>query len=168
MAFKRLHNKTDTCNRKRLIRAIEIEEYYHRRGDQHPPYPTIHSLNIGIGYPRGLQRERITQRLRERLKRGMIEEVKTLLDSGLPPEGLMYYGLEYKWITQYLTGIISYNQMFTGLNTAIHQFAKRQMTWFRKMERSGIKIHWLLHNLSLEEKVNQVQELWTMNSKESK
>lgn len=155
-SYKSLHNHTDTCNRKRLLRAIEIEEYYHRVGDNDPTYPTINSITFGVGFPREFQRQRITHRLRERLRGGMVDEVKMLMDSGIPPEKLIYYGLEYKWLTQYLQGQLPYDEMFSGLNTAIHQFAKRQMTWFRRMERNGITIHWVDHNLSLEQKVDWI------------
>jgi tRNA dimethylallyltransferase len=152
-SYKKLHNQTDTVNCKRLMRAIEIEEYYSKIGDNALAYPDIKNIIFGVRFPRFQERERITLRLRQRLEEGMIDEVKKLLDSGIKPEGLMYYGLEYKWITKYILNQITYDDMFRGLNTAIHQFAKRQMTWFRRMERNGLTIHWIDGNLSMEHKM---------------
>ncbi len=149
-----LHNTTDLIERKRLIRAIEIRDYEKRNPDKVVDLPKIDAVNIGIHFDRQELRQRITARLAERLENGgMIEEVKTLLDSGLSPEQLKFYGLEYKWVTMYVTGEIDYNEMFTKLNTAIHQFAKRQVTWFRRMEKKGTKIYWIDGNLTLEEKL---------------
>jgi tRNA dimethylallyltransferase len=158
--FKKLHNKTDTENRKRLLRALEIEFYYrdHPRLDEE--YPEIRPLIIGINYTRENRRSRISRRLIERLESGMIEEVKMLLGEGIPAEKLIYYGLEYKYITEYLQGGLDYQGMVTGLETAIHRFAKRQMTWFRGMERRGLKIHWLEGELSLEEKIDRAMDLY--------
>lgn len=158
-SYKQLHNQTDTVNRKRLVRAIEIEEYYARVGEGEYTYPRLQNIIFGIAFPRYQQRERITQRLKQRLNEGMVDEVKSLLDKGIKPPELIYYGLEYKWITRFLMGEIGYHEMFTGLNTAIHQFGKRQMTWFRKMERSGIPIHWIDGNIPLEQKIEAILTL---------
>lgn len=155
-SMKRLHNTTDIDTRKRLVRAIEIEVYYAISPAIHTAYPAIQNIIFGVRYPRAQQRERITQRLRQRLSEGMIDEVKQILDQGVSPESLIYYGLEYKWITQYVLGEISYQVMFNGLNTAIHQFAKRQMTWFRRMERNNLTIHWIDGNLTLDDKLNLI------------
>ncbi len=147
-----LHNTTDITERRRTIRAIEIREYE----KQHParePFPPIRSLNFGLSFPREEVRRRITQRLKYRLENGMIEEVKRLLQSGLQPAQLTFYGLEYRYVTRYVTGVLSYDEMFARLNTAIHQFSKRQMTWFRRMEKKGVKIHWLDGFLPEKEKV---------------
>ncbi len=155
-SYKKLHNKTDTVNRKRLIRAIEIEEFYARMGEDNYQYPTIRNLVFGVVFQRYQQRKRITERLKQRLADGMIDEVRQLIDRGVKPSELIYYGLEYKWITRFVLGEITFDDMFRGLNTAIHQFAKRQMTWFRKMERSGIEINWIDGNLSLEHKMELI------------
>lgn len=141
--YKKLHNTTDIDTKKRAIRAIEIEMYHQQHPEKNSLFPDLNTILIGIKYERDIIRSRITDRLINRLKKGMIEEVKTLLSEGLKPEQLIYYGLEYKYITLYLTGEIDYNEMFSRLNIAIHQFAKRQMTWFRKMEKEGSVIHWL-------------------------
>lgn len=147
------HNVSDTSQRKRLIRAIEIATYYKQYEADNVDFPAIHPLFIGVRFDRQSQRRRITQRLHQRLNDGMLSEVQRLLDSGIPPEDLIFYGLEYKFMTLHLTGQLSYNTMVQKLNTAIHQFAKRQMTWFRKMERSGTKIHWLDGYMPPEEKM---------------
>jgi tRNA dimethylallyltransferase len=152
-SFKTPHNITDISNRKRLVRAIEIQQYYADHPETDRTFPEIHSLIFGIRFERELLRQRITDRLKTRLSEGMADEVKALLQKGLKPEQLKFYGLEYKYLTQYVTGEISYNEMFRLLNTAIHQFAKRQLTWFRKMEREGVEIHWIEGMLSMEEKV---------------
>jgi tRNA dimethylallyltransferase len=156
-SLKALHNTTDTQSRKRLIRAIEIE--MHPGGFTKrivcPPVP--HKV-FAINFERALLRKRITQRLTQRLQEGMIEEVEKLLSSGLKPEQLEFYGLEYRFVTQHITGKISKDELFTKLNTAIHQFAKRQMTWFRRMERQGTPIRWIDGNLSLKEKVEIILE----------
>ncbi|MCD4773617.1 MAG: tRNA (adenosine(37)-N6)-dimethylallyltransferase MiaA [Bacteroidales bacterium] len=151
---KELHNVSDTSDRKRLIRALEIREYY----DTHPEevkekFPKIESKIFGIKFERQQLKERITKRLKTRLNEGMIDEVKNLLDSGITPEQLKFYGLEYKFLTQFVTGEIDHNELFSGLNIAIHQFSKRQMTWFRRMEKKGFLINWIDGNLSTEEKV---------------
>ena len=153
-SFKNLHNITDTENRKRLQRALEIELYYQDHPQLDEQYPDLDPILLGIRYERNTRRERISKRLRQRLKEGLIEEVKGLLSEGLPSEKLIYYGLEYKYITEFLLGKTNREEMTGKLETAIHQFAKRQMTWFRKMERSGMKIHWLEGSMPLEEKLD--------------
>jgi tRNA dimethylallyltransferase len=140
--YKQLHNTTDVDTCKRAIRAIEIEEYYRNNEVNMREFPEIRSLNIGLDVSRELRRERITRRLHERLEQGMVDEVRGILASGVAPEDLIYYGLEYKFVTQYLIGELTYNEMVEKLRIAIHQFAKRQMTWFRGMERKGIEIEW--------------------------
>jgi tRNA dimethylallyltransferase len=152
-SYKKLHNKTDVDSVQRAIRAIEIEEYYFSREPDKQDYPPINSLIIGINIDRELRREKITRRLKARLDEGMSDEVRKLLDSGIAPENLIYYGLEYKYLTLYLTGAISYPQMFGQLEAAIHQFAKRQMTWFRGMERRGFTIWWMDAEMPVEEKM---------------
>lgn len=152
-----LHNTTDTDTAKRAIRAIEIAEYYKTHEPVKGEFPEIRSLIVGVLFDRESRRQRITERLHARLQSGMVEEVKALLDSGIKPEDLIYYGLEYKYLTLYLTGELSYDDMVEQLNIAIHQFAKRQMTWFRKMERDGFEIKWLDGNMPLDEKVERVK-----------
>ena len=156
-----LHNQTDTESSKRAIRAIEIEEYYLSHPEINTGMPDIQSLVVGVKFDRMSRRKRITSRLKDRLKCGMLDEVQRLLDSGLTPEQLTYYGLEYKYMTLYLTGKITYLEMFDGLNTAIHQFAKRQMTWFRRMENQGTEIHWLDGYMPLDEKISQILEWYS-------
>lgn len=141
--YKKLHNTTDVDSVQRAIRAIEIADYYEHTPVDDRPFPTLSSYNIGIKVDRETRRQRITARLQQRLANGMVEEVKHLLDEGIAPDDLIYYGLEYKYLTLYATGRISYDEMFTQLEIAIHQFAKRQMTWFRGMEKRGIPIHWM-------------------------
>jgi tRNA dimethylallyltransferase len=142
-SFKSLHNVTDVDTKKRAIRAIEIERYYTSQGSKVTSFPKVNSLIVGVVFDRDSRRSRITERLRERINNGMVEEVKELMARGISDEELIYYGLEYKYITLYLTGKLTYDEMFKTLETEIHRFAKRQMTWFRSMERKGIKIHWL-------------------------
>lgn len=156
--YKKLHNTTDVDTVKRAIRAIEIEEYYLTHPYEEKDFPELRPLIVGVDVSREVRRERITARLHARLQEGMVEEVKRLLDSGIKPEDLIYYGLEYKYLTLYLTGELGYEEMVEKLNVAIHQFAKRQMTWFRKMERDGLDIHWLDASLDLDEKVAKVKE----------
>lgn len=151
-----LHNQTDIENKKRALRAIEIEEYCKNNPEVDAHMPEIKSLTVGVKFDRLSRRKRITERLKQRLDEGMIDEVQKLFDKGLSPEQLTYYGLEYKFLTWYLTGKISYNEMFEQLNTAIHQFAKRQMTWFRRMERQGTVIHWLDGYMPMEEKMERI------------
>lgn len=156
-----LHNQTDTESSKRALRAIEIEEYIFTHPEIETGMPEINSLVVGVEFERTERRKRITGRLKQRLKDGMLDEVQRLLDSGLTPDQLTYYGLEYKYMTLHLTGKITYQEMFDGLNVAIHQFAKRQMTWFRKMEKQGIVIHWLDGYMPMDEKIERVLE-WYM------
>ena len=141
--YKTLHNTTDVDTPKRAIRAIEIEEYYRTAPVSERSFPRLESLIVGVSIDRDLRREKITRRLRQRLDEGMVDEVRQLLDKGLTPDDLIYYGLEYKYITLHVIGQLSFDDMFTRLETAIHQFAKRQMTWFRGMERRGFVIHWV-------------------------
>ena len=155
-SYKKLHNKTDVDSARRAIRAIEIEEYYQEHQPEGNEFSPINSLIIGVDIDRELRRKKISARLKARLDEGMVDEVKSLLDAGLLPEDLIYYGLEYKYLTLYVTGQLSYNEMFNQLEIAIHQFAKRQMTWFRGMERRGFTIHWLNATLPLEEKLVEV------------
>ena len=155
-SFRFLHNITDTSDRERLVRAIEIQEYYHNHPELITSFPTIKNDLFGIYFDRQIIRRRITTRLKQRLNEGMIDEVSSLIDNGVTPEKLKFYGLEYKFITQYLLGELGYDGMFEKLNIAIHQFAKRQMTWFRKMERSGFKIHWIDGELTDEDKLEMV------------
>ena len=154
--YKDLHNTTDVDTAQRAIRAIEIEEYKRQHPLEQNEFPPINSLVIGVDIDRELRRERITKRLKARLEEGMIEEVQAILDKGVSPEDLIYYGLEYKYVTLYLLQQLSYDEMFSQLEIAIHQFAKRQMTWFRGMEKRGIHIHWIDATLPTEEKVEQV------------
>lgn len=153
-SYKKLHNRSDTDTIKRAIRAIEIEEYYTNNPEKESELPTIKPMIIGVEVDRETRRNRITKRLDQRLKEGMVDEVQALLDSGISAEDLIYYGLEYKYITLHITGALSYDEMKQQLNTAIHQFAKRQMTWFRRMEKHGMKIHWIDGMLPMEEKVD--------------
>ena len=157
--LKSLHNTTDTVNKERLIRAIEIEHFYIKNQSKKIHFPEFESFVFGIKYDREIVTQKITSRLKERLKNGMIEEVKSLIDEGVPPNKLKSYGLEYKYITQFLEKEIDHNEMFRLLNIAIHQFSKRQMTWFRKMEKNGIKINWIDGNLPLEEKIQKIVKL---------
>ena len=157
--YKELHNKSDITDKERAIRAIEIEEYYKINPDIDTNYPKIDNIFIGINVDRDTRRNRITTRLKARLNEGMVEEVKALIESGIKPEDLMYYGLEYKFITQYIIGELSYAQMVNSLQTAIHQFAKRQMTWFRGMERKGAKIHWIDGLQPIDSKINEIYDL---------
>jgi tRNA dimethylallyltransferase len=154
--YKTINNTSDTENKKRAVRAIEIEEYCLLHPETDLYFPTINSLIVGVKFDRDSRRRRITARLKQRLNDGMVDEVKRLLNRGLNPEDLTYYGLEYKYITLYLTGKLSYDELFEGLNTAIHQFAKRQMTWFRKMEREGFEIRWLDGYMPIEEKTDKI------------
>lgn len=164
-SYRSLHNTTDTDTAKRAIRAIEIAEYYKTHEPEEGEFPRVNSLVVGVFFDRESRRQRITERLHARLKAGMVEEVKGLLDRGVAPEDLIYYGLEYKFLTLYLTGALTYEEMVEQLNIAIHQFAKRQMTWFRKMERDGCPIHWLDGNMPLDEKVEQVK-VWLAEGEE--
>ena len=180
------HNKTDVDTIKRAIRAIEIANYYAHHTKQTtsetettqycPPtlggraeggvgqslnsqLSTLNSIIIGVDIDRELRREKITRRLKTRLDEGMLDEVKNLLDSGIHPDDLIYYGLEYKFLTQHLIGELTYDEMFKGLEIAIHQFAKRQMTWFRGMERRGYTINWINADQTIDQKVTQALEI---------
>lgn len=159
--YKRLHNKTDIDTVKRAVRAIEIEKYYEAHRDIIRDFPKLKSLVTGIFFDRETRRKRISERLKQRMDAGMVKEVQELLESGIDSDTLIYYGLEYKYITLYLTGQLSYDEMHRQLEIAIHQFAKRQMTWFRGMERKGVKIHWIDGNLPLEAKIEKIIELLT-------
>ena len=155
-----MHNKTDVDSCQRAIRAIEIETYNIAHPTPLRELPPVDSLIIGIDIDRELRREKITRRLKARLDNGMVEEVRALLNEGIPAEDLIYYGLEYKFLTEFLVGHLSYDEMFRQLEIAIHQFAKRQMTWFRGMERRGFKINWINASLPMEEKIERIKELW--------
>ena len=162
--YKKLHNSTDVDTAKRAIRAIEIEEYYKQQPPEYREFPSLKSLIIGVDIDRELRREKITRRLQQRLDEGMVEEVRGLLAEGIPTENLIYYGLEYKFLTQYAIGELTYEEMFQQLETAIHQFAKRQMTWFRGMERRGFTIHWLDATIPMDEKLEQIINLINTNN----
>lgn len=155
-----LHNNSDTDSVKRAIRAIEIAEFTKDKPADYKEFDPINSLIVVLDIERELRRQKITDRLKKRLDEGMIEEVKKLLNNGIQPEDLIYYGLEYKFVTLYITRQITYNEMFTQLETAIHQFAKRQMTWFRGMERRGFNLHWVDAAESDENKVGFILNLW--------
>jgi tRNA dimethylallyltransferase len=157
--YKLLHNTTDVDTVKRAIRAIEIEDYYKNRNKEINPYPKLNSLVIGIDCERNLRRQRITDRLKKRIDEGLIEEVEALLNKGLSPDDLIYYGLEYKYITEYLTGKYNFDNFLKNLETAIHQFAKRQMTYFRGMERKGTIIHWIDSTIPNDEKTDIILQL---------
>ena len=162
-SYKQLHNTTDVDTKKRAIRAIEIEEHYARTPEKEREFPMLRSLLIGVDVDREVRRERISRRLRARIDEGMVEEVKQLLESGITPEQLIYYGLEYKFVTLYITGVMNLDDMVKGLETAIHQFAKRQMTWFRGMERRGLKINWMDASLPIDEKIHIIKEMYYGN-----
>lgn len=160
--YKSLHNTTDTDTAKRAIRAIEIADYYEQHGlpqTSKGNQPLYHPLVIGVSINRELRREKISRRLRQRLEEGMVDEVRKLLAEGISDEDLIYYGLEYKFLTLYATGQLSYEDMINQLEIAIHQFAKRQMTWFRGMERRGVQIHWIEATLPMEEKMDVIIDL---------
>ena len=154
-----MHNKTDVDSCQRAIRAIEIETYNLEHSTEDRTFPAIESIIIGVAIDRDARRAKISGRLQKRLDSGMIDEVKGLLDAGIPAADLIYYGLEYKYITEYIIGKIGFEEMFHRLEIAIHQFAKRQMTWFRGMERRGFTIHWVDALLPMEEKVGMIKEL---------
>lgn len=158
-SYKVLHNKTDVDSAQRAIRAIEIEEFYKTEAPDKREYAPINSLIIGVDINRELRREKISRRLRARLDEGMVDEVRAILATGVKPEDLIYYGLEYKFLTLYIIGQLTYDEMVSQLEIAIHQFAKRQMTWFRGMERRGLHIHWLDATLPTDEKINNVLAL---------
>ena len=153
------HNQTDVDTIKRAIRAIEIADYYSHNESTETDYPSLNPIIIGVDIDRELRREKITRRLKTRLDEGMLDEVQSLLNSGIHPDDLIYYGLEYKFLTQHLIGELTYDEMFKGLETAIHQFAKRQMTWFRGMERRGYTINWINADQTIDQKVAQALEI---------
>ena len=151
-----MHNKTDVDSAQRAIRAIEIELFNGENPQEGAQIPPIDSLIIGVDIDREERRNKISRRLKQRLETGMVEEVKALLDSGIPADDLIYYGLEYKFVTEYIIGKTTYEEMYRSLEIAIHQFAKRQMTWFRGMERRGFTIHWIDAMRPMEEKVAEI------------
>ncbi len=155
----KMHNTTDVDTAQRAIRAIEIEEYYSEHPLLDASFPDIHSLVIGLDISRDLRRERISKRLQQRLDDGMLDEIRRLLDSGVHPDDLIYYGLEYKYLTLHVIGQLTYDEMFRQLEIAIHQFAKRQMTWLRGMERRGVHIHWIDATQPMDDKVSEVIKL---------
>lgn len=157
--YKQLHNNTDTDSKKRAIRAIEIEEYYRTCPVEERSFPQLNALVVGVSVDRETRRERISRRLRERLEQGLVDEVRALLDRGITAEQLIYYGLEYKFLTLYLTGNMKYDDMVRGLEIAIHQFAKRQMTWFRGMEKRGVHIRWVDAFLERGQLVEQIKRM---------
>lgn len=154
-----MHNRSDVDTCQRAIRAIEIEAYNKLHPVPLRSLPPIDSLIIGLHIDRESRRRKITERLRYRLDHGLVEEVRALIDSGIPPDNLIYYGLEYKYVTEFVTGLISLETMFGQLEIAIHQFAKRQMTWFRGMERRGFNIHWIDATKPLEENIHHIKQL---------
>ncbi len=154
-----MHNTTDVDTAQRAIRAIEIEQYNLLNPMPRRELPPVNSLVIGVNIDREERRAKITRRLRQRLENGMVEEVRGLLAEGIPAEDLIYYGLEYKYVTEYVTGQTTYDEMFRSLEIAIHQFAKRQMTWFRGMERRGFVIHWIDAMQPMDEKVGEILAL---------
>lgn len=162
--YRDLHNTTDVDTVRRAIRAIEIEEYKKNYPLEYNEFPKLNSLIIGVDIDRDLRRERISNRLISRLEEGMIEEVKSIMESGVSSEDLIYYGLEYKYVTQYVIGEINKDEMIEKLEIAIHQFAKRQMTWFRGMEKRGLKIHWIDSLLPMEEKMDKIKQLIATNN----
>ena len=156
--YKVLHNKTDVDSAQRAIRAIEIEEFYRTQEPDVREFGPLNSLIVGVDIDRELRREKISKRLRARLDEGMVDDVRGILATGVSPEDLIYYGLEYKFLTLYIIGKLTYEEMVGQLEIAIHQFAKRQMTWFRGMERRGCTIHWLEATLPMADKVAQIEE----------
>jgi len=154
-SYRSLHNITDTDTKKRAIRAIEIESFKAEQNNSKRDFPPVNSCVLGINLDRELRRKKISERLKTRLEEGMIEEVRSILNSGVTPEDLIYYGLEYKFVTQFIIGELSFDEMYKGLEVAIHQFAKRQMTWFRGMERRGIKINWIDATLPMDKKIEK-------------
>lgn len=155
-----MHNRSDVDTAQRAIRAIEIETYNKEHPLENRNLPPIEACIIGLDIDRESRRAKITNRLKQRLKEGMVEEIQALLARGIPANDLIYYGLEYKYVTEYIIGELSYDEMFQRLEIAIHQFAKRQMTWFRGMERRGFKIHWIDALLPTPEKIKQVQQIY--------
>lgn len=156
--YKTLHNNTDTDTKKRAIRAIEIEEYYLAASPEERSFPDIKTLCVGVDVSREVRRERISSRLSNRVEQGLVQEVERLLAAGVTAEQLIYYGLEYKYVTQYVVGQTTKEEMLSALEIAIHQFAKRQMTWFRGMERRGTPILWIDASLPIEQRIEIVKE----------
>lgn len=154
-----MHNRTDVDTAQRAIRAIEIETYNLEHPTDNRTLPPIDSVIIGVDINREERRRKITQRLKQRLEEGMVDEIRQLLDRGIAPENLIYYGLEYKFVTEYVIGKTSYEEMFRQLEIAIHQFSKRQMTWFRGMERRGFTIHWIDALDPMDSKVAQIMDI---------
>lgn len=154
-----MHNTTDVDSCQRAIRAIEIETYNLEHAAERREMTPVDSVIIGLDIPREVRREKITARLRQRLAEGMVDEIRMLLDRGIPADDIIYYGLEYKYVTEYAIGRLTYEEMFRQLEIAIHQFAKRQMTWFRGMERRGLVIHWIDALLHTEDKINAIKQL---------
>jgi len=157
--YKKLHNNTDIDTVKRAVRAIEIEDYYLTHPELDTSFPKIESIVFGLQLDREIRRERISKRLKSRLEEGMVGEVEALIQKGIPVEDLIYYGLEYKYLSLFIIGELTFDQMFTQLEIAIHQFAKRQMTWFRGMETRGIQIHWLDAMAPAEENIQKMLKL---------
>lgn len=154
--LKELHNTTDSVDRERIIRAIEIESY--KKEHKSPKMPIIKHYIFGIDAERTIIKQKITKRLMERLNTGMLKEVEELLSSGITPEQLKFYGLEYKYVTEFIEGELNFNDMYQKLNTAIHVFAKKQMTWFRRMQKQGTEINWLKDSLSTTQKIKSIRE----------
>ena len=154
-----MHNRSDVDTAQRAVRAIEIEEYNLHHPSSNTEFPPVESVIIGVDIDRESRRARITERLRQRLEHGLVEEVEGLLEGGVSAEDLIYYGLEYKYVTEYVTGRTTRDEMFKGLEVAIHQFAKRQMTWFRGMERRGFTINWVDWHMSMDEKLEYIMKL---------
>lgn len=155
-----MHNTTDVDTAKRAIRAIEIETFNGEHPMEAATIPPIDHIIIGMDIDREERRRKISERLRARLEGGMVEEIRGLISSGVKPEDLMYYGLEYRYVTEYVVGQTTYEEMFARLEIAIHQFAKRQMTWFRGMERRGFTIHWIDAALPMDEKTERIKQIW--------
>ena len=161
-----MHNRSDVDSCQRAIRAIEIEEHNLHHPMPERELPPVPSLIIGLDIDRDERRAKITRRLRQRLDEGMVDEIRSILNKGVAPEDLIYYGLEYKYVTEHVIGKLSFDEMFRQLEIAIHQFAKRQMTWFRGMERRGFIIHWISASLSMEQKINEIKQLYNDSLKQ--
>ena len=156
----RMHNTTDVDTAKRALRAIEIELYQDEHPEETEDIQPVDSLVIGLHIEVEQRRERITRRLKARFDEGMADEIRRIIDSGVAPEELIYYGLEYKYVTEYVIGQRDFEETFRLLEIAIHQFAKRQMTWFRGMERRGVSIHWIDSSLPMKDKINEIKKIW--------
>ena len=157
---QKMHNTTDVDTAKRAIRAIEIELYQDEHPEETEDIQPVDSLVIGLQIDVEQRRERITRRLKARFDEGMADEIRRIIDSGVAPEDLIYYGLEYKYVTEYVIGQRDFEETFRLLEIAIHQFAKRQMTWFRGMERRGVAIHWIDSSLHMKDKINEIKKIW--------